>query len=110
MANDVPIACSLGSGELQRRLAAITEVGASSLLSRAMHDDSHLLRFRRDPATRRQLEGIIAAEAECCAFLDLSLREDEGELVVSIAAAENARAVAGDLARAFGAARAWPSD
>jgi hypothetical protein len=67
-----------------------------------MHDETHLLRFRLDPGTRRQLEGIVVAEAKCCSFLDLSLREDEGELVMSIAAAENARALAGDLARAFG--------
>ncbi len=102
MPDDIPIACSLGAGELQQRLATIAEVGARSLLSRTMHDESHLLRFRLEPGTRRQLEGIVAAEAECCSFLDLSLREDEGELVMSIAAAENARAVAGDLARAFG--------
>ncbi len=102
MPDDIPIACSLGAGELQQRLAAIAEVGARSLLSRTMHGESHLLRFRLDPGTRRQLEGIVAAEAECCSFLDLSLREDKGELVMSIAAAENARAVAGDLARAFG--------
>lgn len=101
MANDIPIACSLSAGELQQRLASIAEVGASSLLSRAMHGDSHLLRFRRDPATRRQLEGIIAAEAECCAFLDLSLREDEGELVMSIAAPKDARALADGFANAF---------
>jgi len=103
MANDIPIACSLGAGELQRRLATIAEIGASSLLSRAMHGNSHLLRFRQDPATRRQLEGIIAAEAACCAFLDLSLREDEGELIVLIAAPEDAQALADGFADAFSA-------
>lgn len=101
MANDIPIACSLGAGELQQRLAAIAEVGASSLLSRAMHDESHLLRFRPDPGTRRQLEGIIAAEADCCAFLNLSLHEDEGALVMSITAPKDAQALADGLADAF---------
>jgi len=102
MPDDIPIACSLGTGELQQRLAAIAEVGARSLLSRTMHDETHLLHFRLDPGTRRQLEGIVAAEAECCSFLDLSLREDEGELVMSIAAPKDARALADGLADAFG--------
>lgn len=101
MANDIPIACSLVAGELQQRLAEIAEVGASSLLSRAMDGNSHLLRFRQDPATQQQLEGIIAAEAECCAFLDLSLRENKGELVMSIAAPEDAQALADGFADAF---------
>jgi hypothetical protein len=101
MANDIPVACSLAAGELPQRLAAIAEVGASSLLSRTMHDESHLLRFRPDPGTRRQLESIIAAEAECCAFLDLSLGEDEGELVLSIAAPKVAQALADGFADAF---------
>jgi hypothetical protein len=101
MTNGTPIACSLGAGELQQRLAAIAEVGASSLLSRAMDDGGHLLRFRPDPTTRRQLEDIIAAEAECCAFLDLALREEEGELVMSIAAPKDAQALADGFADAF---------
>lgn len=101
MANDVPIACSLSAGELQQRLAAIAEVGARSLLSRAVNGESHLLRFRRDSATRRQLQGIIAAEAECCAFLDLSLHEEEGELVMTISAPKDARALADGFADAF---------
>jgi hypothetical protein len=66
-----------------------------------MHGESHVLRFRRDPATRRRLRDIIAAEADCCAFLDLSLREHEGELVMSIAAPQEARALADGLADAF---------
>jgi hypothetical protein len=101
MADDIPIACSLGAGELQQRLGAIEEVGARSLLSRTMQDEGHLLRFRPESGTRRQLEGIIAAEAECCSFLDLSLREDEGELVMSIAAPKDAQALADGLADAF---------
>ena len=109
MANDIPIDCSLSAGELQQRLAAIAEAGRHDRLvdrveshhHRATQDESHLLRFRGDPATRRQLERIIAAEAECCAFLDLSLREDEGELVMSVAAPKDAQALADGLADAF---------
>jgi hypothetical protein len=101
MANESPIACSLGAGELEQRLTEIAEVGAASLISRTREGDRHLLRFRDDATTRQRLEAIIAAEAECCSFLDLSLSEDAGELVLSIGAPQDAEEVAAALAKAF---------
>jgi hypothetical protein len=106
MANDAPIACSLGAGDLEQRLIKIAKVGADSLSSREAEGDRHLLRFRDDTDTRRRLEQIIAAEAVCCAFLDLALSEDDGELVLSIAAPQDAQALANGLARAFAGAAA----
>lgn len=101
MENDIPVACSLGAGELEQRLAEIAEIGAGSLISREAGGDSQLLRFRADADTRRRLEEIIAAEAACCAFLDLQLSERDGELVLSIAAPGDAQALADGLAEAF---------
>jgi hypothetical protein len=104
MKNETPVACSLNSGELTERLAAIAEVGASCLISRRIEGESRVLRFHKSAATRERLEGILAAEAECCPFLDLSLHERDDELVLSIAASEDGRAVADGLALAFGGA------
>ena len=95
-----PVACTLGTGELEQRLAAIAEVGAEGLVSRSVENGRHLLRFHSNGSTRRRLEDIVAAEAECCSFLDLSLREEEGELVLSIAAPD-AQALADELAAGF---------
>jgi hypothetical protein len=103
MTNDTPAACSLGARELQQRLTAIIETGASSLISRNIEGGRHILRFRASEAVRRQLKGIVVAEAECCPFLDLSLSDEGDELVLSIAAPKNARAVADELAGAFSA-------
>ena len=50
---------------------------------------------------RRQLEEIVAAESECCPFLELALAEEGDELVLSIAAPENAQEIADELAEAF---------
>lgn len=105
MTKDKPIACSLGSGALEQRLAAIAEIGADSLVSREIKGDQHLLRFRSDDGTRRRLEGIVAAEAECCSFLDLSLTEEGGKLVLSIAAPEAGQSVADELAGMFAGMR-----
>lgn len=99
-----PVACSLAADDLSRRLAAIAEIGADSLSGSDVDGGRHLLRFRADAGTRERLETIVAAEAECCSFLDLSLRADAGELVLSISAPEHAQPLADGLAAAFGGA------
>jgi len=98
---DTPLACSLDTRQLKRRLAEIAAVGSASLISRDCTADRHLLRFRADATTRRRLEEIVVGEAECCSFLELSLIEDAGELVLSIGAPRDAQALADELARAF---------
>ena len=106
MTEALPIACSLGPGDLKQRLAAIAETGAGSLLGHEVDGGRHLLRFRSNAATRRRLEEIVAAEAECCSFLDLILEERGGELRLSIAAPKDGQAVADELAAAFNGAPA----
>lgn len=106
MTEALPIACSLGANDLKQRLATITEIGAESLLSREVEGGRHLLRFRSDAATRRQLKEIVAAEAECCSFLDLALEERSGDLVLSVRAPKDGQAVADELAAAFDGAPA----
>jgi hypothetical protein len=106
MTDPTPIACTLGAGDLERRLAAIAEIGAESLIGRETDGGRHLLRFRADAKTRRRLEQIVAAEAECCSFLDLTLKERDAELALTIGAAGEGQAVADELAAAFGAASA----
>ncbi len=101
MTEDKPIACSLGASALEQRLAAIADIGADSLVSRETRGDQRLLCFRSSDETRQRLEAIVAAEAECCSFLDLSLIEKDGELILSIAAPEAGQAIADELAEAF---------
>lgn len=105
MTKDIPMACSLDAGELEQRLAAIAEVGANNLISSDTADGSHLLRFPADTTTRRRLEDIVVAEAECCAFLDLSLSEEGDELHLSIGAPKDAQQIADELAGAFSPGR-----
>jgi hypothetical protein len=102
MTESLPIACSLDAEDLRRRLSEIAAVGAESLFARDSDGPRHTLRFRSDPQTRRRLERIVAAEAECCSFLDLTLVEQKGELVLTVEAPEDERAVADGLADAFG--------
>lgn len=101
MTDPKPIACSLGASNLQQRLDEIAAVGAASLIGRDAKDGRHTLRFRPDPTTRRRLEEIVAAEAECCSFLDLELSERADELVLTLAAPKDGQTVADTLALTF---------
>jgi hypothetical protein len=101
MTNPKPVACSLESNDLQRRLDEIAAVGAASLIDRGTENGKHRLLFRSDPRTRCRLEEIVAAEAECCSFLDLELTEHGGELVLTLTAPETGQTVADGLAAAF---------
>lgn len=100
-----PIACSLGADDLRRRLDEIAAIGGESLIGGGPVGDAQVLRFRRDPATRRRLEEIVEAESKCCAFLDLDLGEEGEHLVLRISAPGDGAAVAAELARAFGEPR-----
>jgi hypothetical protein len=96
-----PITCTLGTSDLRLRLDEIAALGADALIAREVSDGAHVLRFRLDDSTRRRLEEIAAAEARCCGFLDLSIRERDGDLVLTIAASEGGEQLAEALALAF---------
>jgi hypothetical protein len=67
-----PIACSLSAAEYRERLAAISKVGGSSLINVEERPRHTVLHFRYSAKTRDELQTIVAQEATCCAFLDLS--------------------------------------
>jgi hypothetical protein len=47
------------------------------------------------------LEEVVAAEARCCPFLDLSIRSEDSELVLTISGTPEAGAISGRLAAGF---------
>ena len=96
-----PIACSLSAAEYRERLAAISKVGGSSLINVEERPRHTVLHFRYSAKTRDELQTIVAQEATCCAFLDLSLGTSDEELVLRIAAREEARPIVDDLVRSF---------
>ncbi len=98
MSSDLPIACSLSADELPRRLAEVGAIGKYAL--RAVSPDG-VLRFGADPSTRDRLEAVIAAESECCRFLTFDLREDAGELFLSIRGLDETEPVVRELIDAF---------
>ncbi len=44
------------------------------------------LRFRPDPEIRERVDAIVAAESECCAFLDFEVEHGDEATVLTISA------------------------
>jgi hypothetical protein len=100
-----PIACTLGESDLHRRLEQIAALGGEALIAHEEAGGIHTLRFRRDGKMRHQLKQLVDAEATCCSFLDLTIDERDGELILTVDAPTEGRPVADELARAFLAKR-----
>jgi hypothetical protein len=96
-----PIACTLDESNLRQRLDEIAALGAASLLGHESKDGAHILRFHPDEETHQRLEQITAAEARCCPFLDLSVGEDDGKLLLTISSAKGGEQAAEMLALSF---------
>jgi len=100
-----PIACTLDENALRQRLEQIAALGADALIAHEETAGAHTLRFRLDEQTGRQLEQIVGAEAKCCSFLEFSVDERDGELILALDAPTEGQPVADELARAFSAKR-----
>jgi hypothetical protein len=85
---------------LPARIEAIAALGRDHLRDVEVGPARALLRF--DPDARTRLALIVAAEAECCAFLAMSLSDGPGAVTLAIEAPAAAEAVVHDLVTAFG--------
>ena len=101
MPHELPIACTLTAEEMPHRLAEMTALGRGSLLAVDADGAAYVLRFRPGAETRRRLEAIVAAESQCCSFLDFELSEQPDALALTIAGPELAQPLITDLVDAF---------
>lgn len=101
MSRPLPIACTLNATDLRERGAELRALGGDGLLDLAEHDDHTVLRFRADPEIRTRVEAIVAAESECCAFLDFRLDHEADASVLTISAPNGGAEVVRELAAAL---------
>ena len=102
MSTDEPLACTLTAAQMPERLAEIRAIGADALLSsETSASRSALLRFRASSATRARLRALIAAEAECCAFLSFALADEADAVLLTISAPEGGEPIMQELVCAF---------
>lgn len=84
-----PIACTLGAGAYQERLAWIAELNRSALQSVQREGARLILAY--DPRADERVREMVHREQECCAFLGFELNESEKRLTLIITAPEGAR-------------------
>jgi hypothetical protein len=97
----LPIACTLSAPDLEVRAAELRAIGGDGLLDVSEEEGRAILRFRPDPALRTRLEAVVAAEAECCAFLDFRLDHGDDATVLAISAPNGGGEMVHGLAAAF---------
>ncbi|HEX2084084.1 MAG TPA: hypothetical protein VHF89_00245 [Solirubrobacteraceae bacterium] len=90
---DLPIACTLTPSAMTDRLEVIARLRDDALLGREATAEGMRVRLRDEPGVERRARELIAAEAQCCAFLSMSLGRVDGELVLEIAGPPEARPV-----------------
>jgi hypothetical protein len=93
MTSPLPIACTLTPGGMTARLALIDALAADGLLDRTPTEAGLRVRLRDTPEIERRTRELVAAESQCCAFLDFALGREDGDLVLDIAGPQDARAV-----------------
>jgi hypothetical protein len=101
MPRELPMACSLDATGLEDRARELAELGSSSLTGHRRDGGAHRLCFRFSPETERRLRAAVAAEAECCPFLTLTVSRDDEALELRIEGPEEAQPAVDLLAAAF---------
>jgi hypothetical protein len=102
MPTDLPIACSLSATELPNRLAEMAGLGRAALLDARTTATRAQLRFAAGASVHDRVAAIVAAESQCCAFLNMTLSEEPDTVVLTIEAPEGAEVVLAELVDAFG--------
>lgn len=94
------IACTLGAGEVEPRVAQ-WEALLGRATEQSVTEGGRRLWFAYDPAVATELAMLVASEQACCAFLDFTLRIARDRITLEVAAPEAAAPMLGAL---FGAA------
>ena len=91
--SSTPISCSLGADALAERIAAWRALGEGALLSRSATPGTVTAVFARRPDVERELHRLVAAEADCCGFLDLRVTTGADTLTLTATAPPEAAGV-----------------
>lgn len=97
MGPELPIACSLDRAQLAERGEMFTDLARAALVGKSRGADAIELRFRAQQQVRDGLQRFIELESRCCPFLQFSLDERDGELVLCVAGPHDAEPILGLL-------------
>lgn len=101
MTSELPIACSLSATDFSTRLREMADLGRASLVDVRHEQTRAELRFVAGAGVRDRVEGIVAAESQCCAFLAMTVSDEPDTVVLTIQAPDGAELVLAELVDAF---------
>jgi MerR family copper efflux transcriptional regulator len=78
------LACSLSAAEGAERAARWRALLDAHLLSRTATTLGQRLAFRPDPEAGGELDALVAAERECCPFLDLTIERFDDAVILDV--------------------------
>lgn len=76
------VACSLAAEDLQTRHREVAGLFSDGLIAADHYGDLLELRFRERYEPR--VQALAAAERECCPFMEIEVRRDGREIVLSL--------------------------
>ena len=101
MTSELPIACSLSAIDLSTRLREMSDLGRAALVDVCHEQTRAELRFAAGAGLRDRVDRIVAAESQCCAFLEMTVTDEPDAVALSIRAPEGAEPVLQELVDAF---------
>jgi hypothetical protein len=87
--NGTPIACTLSPRQLTTRMEDVGALARRALRKVEATNDGARFTFASD--ARAEIQVLIKAESECCAFLRFELTEHGGELQLTVGGPAEAR-------------------
>ncbi|MGA2014411.1 MAG: hypothetical protein ABSH51_28325 [Solirubrobacteraceae bacterium] len=87
----LPVACALGAGDGVRRMRRWEALSLKGHPSARRAGHRLEVAYRVEPGVREELEALVAAERQCCSFVDWEL-EHAGDRIIVRVASDPARA------------------
>jgi hypothetical protein len=81
---DLPPACTLDAAAFAERRARWEALAERALAGRESTPGGVRLRYRAEPGVAGELRELVRLEGECCAFLDLRLRDEGGGITLEV--------------------------
>lgn len=98
MTRPVEIACSLGSGSAERRMARWEALAGRALEASGTQEGGAWQRYAA--GVERELAELVALEGECCPFLTFTLRAERGSIHLEVRGPADAAPIVGAFAGA----------
>jgi hypothetical protein len=80
----LPVACTLGAGDLASRVARWRAVAARAAGERSTTEHGIRLSFATAPGVAAELHELAALERDCCAFATWTVHEDTDRILIDV--------------------------